>query len=194
MESILEIIKKRKSVRKYKPEQISNAALNSIMEAGRLAPSGSNNQTSHFVVVQNPAILDELRAVVRAEFAAMEITEETYGSIKTSIKLSQKGTYNFMYNPPTLVIAANLRGYGNAMADCSLALGNMMLMAAELNIGSCWINQLKWLSDHEKIKNYIEKLGIGKEEIICGSLALGYADQPSLASVVIKGNRVDIIK
>lgn len=194
MEIILELIKKRKSVRKYKPEQISEAELNLIMDAGQSAPSGSNNQTAHFVVVQNPVILDELRQIVRDEFAGMEITEDTYGSIKTSIKLSQKGTYNFMYNPPTLVIATNLRGYGNAMADCSLALGNMMLMAAELGIGSCWINQLKWLSDHDNIKNYVKKLGIGEEEIICACLALGYSDQPDMAPVLRKGNRVDLIK
>ena len=134
MSSIFDVIQKRRSVRKYKPEQITEAELARIVEAGRLAPSGSNSQTAHFVVVQSPAIFDELRALVQEEFAKMEYTEDTYVSIRNAIKRSKDGKYNFMYNPPTFIIAANKRGYGNAMADCALALGNMMLMAAELGI------------------------------------------------------------
>lgn len=194
MASILEVIKKRRSVRKFTEEQVAEEALGKIIEAGQLAPSGSNNQTSHFIVVQNAEVLDELREVVKAAFAAMPLDDNAYGSIKTSIRLSQKGTYNFMYNPPTLIIAANKRGYGNAAADCSLALGNMMLMAAELGIGTCWINQLKWLGDHEGVVACLRKYGLAEDEVVCGSLAVGYSAQPELPPVVIKGNRVDYVK
>lgn len=192
--SILEIMKKRRSVRKFKQEQITGQEMKQIVEAGQLAPSGSNNQTSHFVVIQKVEILDGLRELVKHEFAKMEIDENTYGSIKTSITLSKKGKYNFMYNAPAFIIATNLRGYDNAMADCSLALGNMMLMAAELNIGTCWINQLKWLADNEAIKTYLEKLGIGKQETVCGCLAVGYSDQPDLPPIIRKGNIADFVK
>ena len=192
--SILDVIKKRKSVRRFKQEQITDEEMHLIVEAGQLAPSGSNNQTSHFVVIQKQEVLDELRELVKAEFAKMEVDENTYGSIKTSITLSQKGKYNFMYNAPAFIIATNLRGYGNAMADCSLALGNMMLMATELNIGTCWINQLKWLADNENVKKYLEKIGISDDEMVCGCLAVGYSDQPNLAPVIRKGNVADFIK
>lgn len=194
MTRILEVIKKRRSVRKYKPEQITDEELNLIVEAGRLAPSGSNNQTSHFIVIQKAAVLDELREIVKGEFAKMPADDTTYGSIKTSIRLSQKGTYNFMYNPPTFIIAANKRGYGNAMADCALALGNMMLMAAELGIGTCWINQLKWLSENENVTACLRKYGLAEDETVCGCLAVGYSDQPSLAPVILKGNKVDFVR
>ena len=194
MASILDVIKKRRSVRKYKAEQITEKELEMIVAAGQLAPSGSNNQTSHFIVVQNGEVLDELREVVKSEFAKMPLDENTYGSVKTSIRLSQKGTYNFMYNPPTFIIAANKRGYGNAMADCSLALGNMMLMAAELGIGTCWINQLKWLGENEQVLTCLKKYGLAADEVVCGCLAVGYSDQPNLAPVILKGNKVDYIK
>lgn len=192
--SILDVMKKRRSVRKFKQEQITDQEMKLIIEAGQLAPSGHNSQTSHFVVVQNQEILNELRELVKAEFAKMEVDENTYASIKTSITLSKKGKYNFMYNAPALIIATNLRGYGNAMADCSLALGNMMLMATELNIGTCWINQLKWLAENENIKKYLEKLGVSENEIVCGCLSVGYSDQPSLAPVVRKGNISEFIR
>lgn len=194
MSTILDIIKKRRSIRKYKPEQITDEQLKMILEAARFAPSGSNNQSSHFVAVQSAVILDELRTIVRGEFAKMDENGEVYGSIKTSIKLSKKGTYNFMYNPPTLIIAANRRGYGNAMADCSLALGNMMLTATDLGLGTCWINQLKWLNSNQRVIEYLKKLGISDEEIVCGSLAVGYPDQSDLPPIVRMGNRTDIIK
>lgn len=194
MSSIFDVIQKRRSVRKYKPEQIAEEALQRIVEAGRLAPSGSNSQTAHFVVVQKPEVLDALRALVREEFAKMEYTEDTYSSIKNAIKRSKEGKYNFMYNPPTFIIAANKRGYGNAMADCALALGNMMLMAAELGIGTCWINQLKWLADNPHLISYTKELGIGEDETICGALSIGYSDQPNLAPVIIRGNRVEYLR
>lgn len=194
MSNILEVMKKRRSVRKYKPEQITEAELKLILEAGQLAPSGSNSQSTHFVAIQKPEILDELREVVKAEFAKMDFDEDMYGSMKTSIKLSKKGTYNFMYNPPTFIIVTNRRGYGNAMADASLAIGNMMLMAAELNLGTCWINQLKWLDGNEAVAACLKKLGIEENETVCGCLSVGYSDQPDLPPVIIKGNRADIIK
>lgn len=194
MSSIFDVIQKRRSVRKYKPEQIAEEELARIVEAGRLAPSGSNSQTAHFVVVQSPAVFDELRALVQEEFAKMEYTEDTYVSIRNAIKRSKDGKYNFMYNPPTFIIAANKRGYGNAMADCALALGNMMLMAAELGIGACWINQLKWLADNPRLIAYLQKLGIGEDETVCGALSVGYSDQPNLAPVVIRGNRVAYVR
>lgn len=192
--SIMEVIQKRRSIRKFKQEQIRDEELQKIVAAGQAAPSGSNNQSSHFIVIQSQKVLDELRALVRDEFAKMDEADDTYASVKTSIRLSKKGTYNFMYNPPTFIIATNKRGYGNATADCALALGNMMLMAAELGVGTCWINQLKWLADNAAVKAYLAKLGVGEDEVVCGSLAVGYSDQPELPPVVRKGNKADYIK
>jgi len=194
MDSIMEIIKGRQSIRKYKAEQIADNELDQIIEAGRLAPSGHNMQTTHFIVVQKSEILEELRTLVKEAFAAMEQPEDPHDIMSTSIRLSKKGSYNFMYNPPTFIIAANKRGYRNAMADTSLALGNMMLMAHELKVGSCWINQLRWLCDDPKIIAAVEKLGLASDEVICGALALGYSDQPERPATIIRGNSVAYIK
>lgn len=194
MASVLEVIKKRRSVRRYKAQQITDEELNFIVEAGRLAPSGHNSQTAHFIVVQKPEVLDALREVVRAEFAKMELPDDPHHPMSAPIRLSQKGTYNFMYNPPTFIIAANKRGYGNAMADCSLAIGNMMLMATELGVGTCWINQIKSLGENENIIACLRKYGLAEDEIVCGCLAVGYSDQPELPPVIIKGNKVDFVR
>lgn len=191
---VLEVIRKRRSVRKYRPEQISDDELIQIIEAGRLAPSGGNNQTSHFVVIQNEETLNELKRLVAEEFSKMEVTDHTYKSLKSAILQSKKGSYDFTYQAPTLVVAANVRGYGNAIADCAVALENMMLAATSINIGSCWINQLKWLTDNDSIKKYLERLGLTEHEVVCGGLVLGYSDQKELTPLERKGNRVTYIK
>lgn len=192
--AVLENIQRRRSVRKYLPEQISDQELSLILEAGRFAPSGSNHQTTHFLVLQNAEILRDLQKVVEQEFAGMDLAANAYSSMKASVEQSKKGGYEFFYRAPTLVVVANRKGYGNAMADCSTALENMMLAAASLKIGSCWINQLRWLNEDEAVVAFLEKLGLGKDEIVCGSLSLGYSDQKELPPLGRKGNPVTYVR
>ncbi|MFC0903603.1 nitroreductase family protein [Clostridium sp. MT-14] len=191
---VLETILKRRSIRKYGKDQIPDEKLSLIIEAGRFAPSGGNNQTSHFIVIQNRETLQKLKLMVQKEFADMEIKEGLYKSIKNSILASKKGGYDFMYNAPTLIVAANQREYGNAMADCSVALENMMLAAVSLNIGSCWINQLHWLDDNKCIHRYLVELGLRENETICGGLALGYSQTSEMAPLKRTGNVVTYVK
>lgn len=194
MNAVLENIIKRRSIRKYHSSQIDNEALRLIIEAGRYAPSGGNNQTTHILVIQNEAVLKELKALVVEEFSKMEVTENMYKSLAASIRQSKKGEYDFTYGAPTLIVVSNKRGYGNAMADCSVVLENMMLAATSLDIGSCWINQLRWLAEGAEIIQYMEKLGISKEEVICGGLSLGYAESFPVEELSRNGNKVDYIR
>lgn len=191
---VLENISKRRSIRKYEKDQISDEKLSLIIEAGRFAPSGGNNQTNHFIVIQNREVLQELKNMVEKEFAKMEIKENTYKSIKNSILASKKGGYNFIYNAPTLIVAANQKGYGNSIADCSVALENMMLAATSLDIGSCWINQLHWLDDNKYVRSYMMKLGLYENETICGGLALGYSQMSEMTPLKRTGNTVTYVK
>ena len=129
-------------MRAFRQEQIAEEALQAVLAAGRAAPSGGNNRTTHLLVVQNPQVLSDLRALVEAEFAAMEVDEHTYKSIRNSVAASRRGGYEFFFRAPTLIVAANRKDYGNAMADSACVLENMMIAATALRVGSCWINQL----------------------------------------------------
>ena len=88
----LELIKTRRSTRKFLSRQVEKEKLEQVIEAGRFAPSGGNNQTTHFIVIQDAAVLEKLARIARDEFAKMELTEDTYKSLATAIKLSKKGT------------------------------------------------------------------------------------------------------
>ena len=170
----LEAIRTRRSNRKLSPVVPDRELLDTVIEAGRLAPSGSNSQTTHFIVITNQEVLMKLTRAVMAEFAGMEVTEDTYVSIKHAIMMSRKGQYAFHYMAPVLIVTANKRGYGNAMADSACALENMMIAANALDLGSCWINQLHWLDESEEVRAILEPLGLGQDETITGGLIVGY--------------------
>ena len=178
MENKLEFFQSRRSTRKYKTEAVPEEKLNQIVEAGRFAPSGGNCQSTHFIVIKNKEILTELAELVQQEFAKMEITPGLYKSLVNSINLSKSGNYVFHYNAPILIVTANQKDYGNNIADCACALENMMLMANALDLGSCWINQLKWLNENPVILEYMKKLGMDDTERVYGALAVGYPNTP----------------
>lgn len=184
----------RRSTRKYLNRPVSQELLEKIIETGRYAPSGGNSQSNHFLVIQNKQIIDHLVKIVEKAFSKMEITENMYRSLQNSINLSKKGGYVFCYNAPVLIIVANKKDYGNNQADCAIALENMMLEANELDLGSCYINQLKWLNENQEILSYLQSLGMKEDERVYGSLVVGYPDtnngKPLRKALPRKGNEV----
>ena len=74
----------------------------------------------------------------------------------------------------------------------------MMLMANALDLGSCWINQLKQLPEDPALVSYLKELGMADNERVFGALALGYADtedgKPERAPAERKGNPVTIVE
>ena len=169
-----ELIQSRRSTRTYKQTAVEREKLEQIVEAGRYAPSGGNSQTTHFIVIQKKEVLYQLAELVKQEFAKMEVGEGMYVSMVHSIEASKKRAYIFHYDAPVLIVTANQKDYGNNIADCACALENMMLMANALNLGSCWINQLRWLNENPVILEYLNSLGLEDNERVYGALAVGY--------------------
>ena len=168
----------RHSTRKFKQADIPQELLAKVIEAGRQAPSGKHKNQSRFIVIRKKEVLQELIALVQQEFAKMEVTPENDDNFGGAIRAAKKGGYVFMYNAPVLIVVANKRDYGNKYADVSCAMQNMMLAANALDLGSCWINQLRWLQDNPVLRAYLQKLGMAEDEEVCASLSIGYPDTP----------------
>lgn len=168
----------RHSTRKFKQADIPQELLAKVIEAGRQAPSGKHKNQSRFIVIRKKEVLQELIALVQQEFAKMEVTPENDDNFGGAIRAAKKGGYVFMYNAPVLIVVANKRDYGNKYADVSCAMQNMMLAANALDLGSCWINQLRWLQDNPVLRAYLQKLGMAEDEEACASLSIGYPDTP----------------
>jgi nitroreductase len=191
MDAIVAILTRR-STRRFDNKIPNKELIQKVVNAGRYAPSGANSQTSHFLVITNKEVLKEIAELVQGEFAKMEISEDMYVSLKGYINASKKGDYVFHYNAPVLIVTANKKGYGNAIADSSCALENMMIAANAFDLGSCWINQLHWLDDNERIRAFLEGYGLKKDETITGGLALGFSENglPNRKPLDRKGNVV----
>jgi len=194
MNDTIATIQKRRSIRIYDEKQIEDEQLNLIIESGRYAPSGGNSQSTRFLVIQNKSVLSKLEELVENGLAEMEIHENTYKSLKSFILRARKGGVHFSYRAPTLVVVSNKKDYGNAMADSAVAIENMMIAATSLDIGSCWVNQLKWLNNNELICDYMSELGIPDDEVICGAVSLGYSKQSNMNPLQRNGNPVIFVK
>ena len=190
----LDAILTRRSTRNFRPDPVDREKLDRILEAGRQAPSGGNNQTSHFLVIRNRNVLDTLAAMAEKAFAGMEAGENTYASLKHSIAAAKKGGYVFFYNAPLLIVVANRRDYGNNIADCACAIENMMVAANALDLGSCWINQLKWLNEEPGIVEYLYGLGMKENERVYGAVIIGVpasdTGMPNRNLMNVRGNEV----
>ena len=194
---MLETIKTRRSTRQFKNELPSQEQLDMIIEAGRLAPSGCNVQQNHFIVIKNPEVLEKLRVLVRQAFAEMIIDDSASSSIRHSVEASKRGDYVYDYNTPLLIVVANNPGNPNYIADTACAIENMMLEANSLDLGSCWINQLRWQNENPALVAYLQSLGMQPDERVFGAVAIGYPDTadglPAREPLARTGNKVTII-
>ncbi len=178
---IIEAIKNRRSTRQFTNEQITEEQMDTILESAIWAPSGSNSQSWLFTAIQNKEVLMKLNDFVR-EGLQTWTPKDDYISKMTAIRQqAQKEDYNFYYHAPTLIIASNRPNYNNAMADCALALENIFLAAESMELGSCYINQLRWLNDYEPLRDYLAELGVPREHVICSAAAVGHKARSSNA-------------
>lgn len=194
----MEAILTRRSTRKFQDKKVDREVLNQVLDAGRYAPSGGNNQYGHFLVIENKEVMDKLAVMAESAFSKMEIMPDTYSSLAHAITASKKGGYVFHYNTPALVLYCNKPTYSNNLADTGCALENMMIAANALDLGSVWINQLKWLNEDPDIVPYLQSLGMKEDERVYGGLAIGYPDTedglPNRKALERKGNFVDFIE
>ncbi len=191
----LETIFTRRSTRNFKPDPVEEEKLNLILKAAAQAPSGGNSQSNHFLVIRNRKVLQDLIKMTETAFAGMTWDENTYASLRHAIAASQKGGYVFCYNAPMLIVVANRQNYGNNMADCACAIENMMIAANALDLGSCWINQLRWLNEDPVLVSYLYSLGMKKDERVYGAVVIGYPAEglPNRRLMEQKGNVITFI-
>lgn len=192
---ILEIIKQRRSVRRYTAQPVPADVLSTILEAGAYAPSGGNNQTTHFLVVQSARTLALLKKTAAEEFSKMTVSEGMYRNLAATIRLAQRTdiVYDFTYGAPVLILLANKRGYTNAMADCALAVENMFLQAAAMGIASCYVNQIHWLTDNGRMLELLHSLGLAEDEQVCLGAVFGYSAAGDIPPLPRFGNPVTYV-
>jgi len=156
MNEAMKVLYERRSIRKYKPEQISREELDAVIQAGVCAPSGKNGQSAIIVAVQDKETRDYLSRM-NASFLGTS-SDPFYGA-------------------PTVLIVLAKADSPYTVQDGSLVLGNLMNAAKAIGLGSCWINRAKEVFDTDEGKQLLQQWGIEGEWTGVGHCILGYPDE-----------------
>lgn len=151
----LETIRKRRSVRCFKPDPIPDDTLRLILEAGVWAPSAMNEQPWYFLVVKSAEALHKVYAACGGE--------------------------SRFYHAPEAILVFSQDGVIAPVQDASLAIENMLLAAASLGVATCWIHSPTHFFASPEASALRAELGVPENYSCVGSFALGFngGDTPS---------------
>ena len=173
MNAALENLLTRRSVRKYRPEQITDEELNAVLEAGTYAPTAKGTQSPLIIAVQDKGDIARLSSL-NAQIWGTD-TDPFYGA-------------------PTVVVVLAEAGNRNGVQDASLVMGNLMNAAHALGLGSCWINRAYETFELPEGRELLAKWGVEGDWIGGGNCILGYADGPEPQPKPRKEGYVRVVK
>lgn len=168
MNEVLKAIKSRRSIRKYRPEQIKQEELEMIIEAGIYAPSGHNTQPWHFTVIQDRKVIEHINDVSKKVMATIEIEWIRDMGLNPDLDIT--------YRAPTLIIVSGKKDVPSSKIDCCAAVENMLIAAESLDIGSVWLG---FAIFGFRIEGEAEKINIPEGYEPYYAFVLGYKDQDS---------------
>ena len=200
---LLEEIKKRKSVRSYSEEKISDETLNEILEAGRLAPSWVNVQPWKFIVIRDEKTKELLfkasgeqkqilgADVIIACVADMEAWEKkNFGAVLEKSGKNQM-VQDYILNSPTLnpSLLGNVEMLTRTIEQLTYAVAYMSIQAEKSGVGCCIIGALAnemTKGDENIIKELKEQLNLNDKQILLTLLTLGYEKTPKETNKIRK--------
>ncbi len=200
---LLEEIKKRKSVRSYSEEKISDETLNEILEAGRLAPSWVNVQPWKFIVIRDEKTKELLfkasgeqkqilgADVIIACVADMEAWDKkNFGAVLEKSGKNQM-VQDYILNSPTLnpSLLGNVEMLTRTIEQLTYAVAYMSIQAEKSGVGCCIIGALAnemTKGDENIIKELKEQLNLNDKQILLTLLTLGYEKTPKETNKIRK--------
>ena len=155
MNAAYENLLTRRSVRKYKSEQITDEELGAVLEAGKYAPTAKGSQSPLMIAVQDKGDIARL------------------SSLNAQIMGTDSDPF---YGAPTVIVVLAQAGNRNGVQDASLVMGNMMNAAHALGLGSCWVNRAHETFELPEGRELLAKWEVEGDWIGVGNCLLGYPD------------------
>lgn len=152
----------RRSIRKYTAEPVSREILTKIMECGINAPNGQNKQSWEVHIVDNPAVMDEIKDAIAKGHPQMK-PEYAHGCFRDA---------------PIMVFIARDTTYPFSAYDCGMLSQNIMLSAWSYGVGSvCLASPVRMMMDNDACKPVLEKLGFSENYELSLCIGLGWPDE-----------------
>lgn len=152
---VLSLMQTRRSIRSFRPDMVPKEVIDQIITAGTYAANGMNKQSPIIIAVTNKEVRDRLS----------KLNAEIMGS-----------TQDPFYGAPVVLIVLADKNRPTHVYDGSLVMGNLMLAAHSLGIGSCWIHRAKEEFERPEGQEILRSLGIEGEYEGIGHCVLGYAE------------------
>ena len=153
-------LKNRRSIRKYKKEQIKDEELKQILDAGIYAPTGAGRQSPKIVVIQDKEKIEEYSEWNKSFFPDERPDE-----------------YDPFFGAPTLIIVLADKNIPTHVYDGSAVLTNIVNAAYSIGVGSCWVFRAKQEFESEKGQKLLKEWGISSDYEGIGHVVLGYSDE-----------------
>ena len=171
MNDIIKAMEERRSIRKFKADMPKKEELEQIIEAGLYAANGMGKQAVITVAVTNKELRDKISK------ANCEIG-------------GWKEDFDPFYGAPAILIVLAQKDWVNRVYDGSLVMGNMMIAAHSLGLGSIWIHRAKEEFEQEEWKKLLKDIGVEGEWEGIGHCAVGYIDGEAPKAAPRKDGRV----
>lgn len=172
---LLELMKYRRSIRKYKSKQIPLEALEKIIEAGSYAPNAGGGQRSIIVGVHNAALAEKIGQLNVAHFDRSKLLGGYVSKEQPSI-IDDPSMKSGFYGAPSVCVVFAPRNFLYSIPDAFCIAENMVLMAAELGISSCIIARGEETFDNEIGAALLHEWEIPENYIARCFVLLGYCD------------------
>jgi len=151
----LTVLKERRSIRKFKPQQITDEELNAVLEAGTYAPTGKNKQPVVIVAVQNK---DDIAQLTRMNADIMGTKIDPY------------------YGAPTILIVLCKPESSTPVEDGSAVATYLLTAAHAVGLGGCWINRERQMFESDEGKALLKKWGLEGEYTGIAACSIGYIE------------------
>ncbi len=165
MDKILDLMKKRMSIRAYQNKALTEDMIKSILEAAQHAPTARNLQQLEYRVITNQDLIqrvsDSIAATLKKENRGMQFPQRA----------------SFFYGAPLLIIIIGPAENSWIYSDAGLAAQNIMLFATSLDLGSCFIGMTRFIEQDPEI---LKDLHIGAGYKFAAAVVCGYpAEKPA---------------
>ena len=171
---VLKTIKERRSVRKFKADAVPEQLVDAVIEAGLYAPSGRGAQATTIIAVTSKQLIAELSAM--------------------NAKIMGKDFDPFFGAPVVLIVLGDKSAAPTYVYDGALTMGNMMLAAKSLGLGSIWIHRAKQEFESDEGKAILKKIGVEGDFEGIGHCCIGYCDGDEPIPAPRKPGRVFYVK
>ena len=190
---LLELMKHRRSIRKYQQRQVELADLQKVMEAGAYAPNAGGGQRSILLAIRNPALVElvgrlNLRRFDRTRLAGSYVSREQPSNIDDpSIKSG-------FYGAPTVVAVFSQKNFLYGIPDAFCCAENMALEATALGLASCIVARGEETFDSEEGRALLQTWEIPENYIARCFVLLGYCDGDYPQGKPRRENRLKIVE